>query len=87
MKNGKGLSHSSVRAPTAHSGAQYVLGLFAALFDLNHLEIQAGGEVVEPAGHIHVISPHTLDRPIKGRQIAVIKNKKAEESFEIIALK
>jgi hypothetical protein len=60
-----------------HSGcvsepARPLDNLVTTLLDLYHLGFQTGDEVVEPAGHIHVVFTAALDFLVKGRSIVVV---------------
>ena len=58
--------------------------LLAAFAHFDHLGFQAGDEVIEPAGHVHAVFAHALDRPVEGRPVAVVVFADGKQPFKVV---
>src|SRR5438445_10318153 len=56
-----------------------------ARLDLLQLGGQPADEVLQPAGEVHLLLPHALDRPVEGAAVSVVELAQREETLEVVA--
>src|SRR5437667_454801 len=57
----------------------------ASRLDLLQLGGQPADEVLQPAGEVHLLLPHALDRPVEVAAVSIVELAQREEALEVVA--